>query len=141
MFKEIPARKLVDQYIGPYVIEEVISTNAVKLQLLTSIRIHPVINVSQIVQYREQVEGQKREEVKPIEVEGEEEWEVEKILNKRKVRGVNKYLVQWKGFMAEHDIWKKEEELRNARELVDKFDYFFSSFLFSSFSFYFIFYF
>jgi len=28
-----------------------------------------------------------------VEVEGEEEWEVEKILNKRKVRGVDKYLV------------------------------------------------
>jgi len=39
------------------------------------------------------VEGQKREEGKPIKVEGVEEWEVEKILNKRKIRGVNKYLV------------------------------------------------
>jgi len=26
-------------------------------------------------------------------IEGEEEWKVEKILNKRKVRGKNKYLV------------------------------------------------
>ena len=30
-FKEKPARKLVDQYVGPYTIEEVVSTNAVKL--------------------------------------------------------------------------------------------------------------
>jgi len=28
---------------------------------------------------------------------------VEKILNKKKIRGVEKYLVQWKGFMAEED--------------------------------------
>jgi len=40
------------------------------------------------------VEGQKREKAKPIEVEGVEEWEVEKILNKRKIREVDKYLVQ-----------------------------------------------
>ena len=46
MFKEKPARKLVDQYIGLYIIDEVISTNAVKLQLLTSMRIHPVVNIS-----------------------------------------------------------------------------------------------
>jgi len=39
------------------------------------------------------VEGQKREESKPIKVEGVEEWEIEKILNKKKIRGVNKYLV------------------------------------------------
>ena len=36
---------------------------------------------------------QKKEEGKPIEVEGIEEWEVKKILNKRKIRGVEKYLV------------------------------------------------
>ena len=53
-----------------------------------------VVNISQIVQYKKQVEGQKKEEVKPIEVKGVEEWEVEKILNKRKVQGVEKYLVQ-----------------------------------------------
>ena len=49
VFKERPERKLVDQYIGPYTIEEVVSTNAVKLQLPTSMRIHPVVNISQIV--------------------------------------------------------------------------------------------
>ena len=52
-----------------------------------------MVNVSQIVQYKEQVEGQKREEGKPIKVGGVEEWKVEKILNKRKIRGVEKYLV------------------------------------------------
>jgi len=36
-------------------------------------------------------------------VEGVEEWEVEKILNKRKIRGVEKYLVQWKEFTVEGD--------------------------------------
>jgi len=36
-------------------------------------------------------------------IEGEEEWEVEKILNKRKEQGKNKYLVRWKGFTAERD--------------------------------------
>jgi len=39
------------------------------------------------------VEEQKKE-VKLVEVEGGKEWEVEKILNKRKVREVVKYLVQ-----------------------------------------------
>jgi len=66
-------------------------------------RIYPVVNMSQIVQYKEQVKGQKMEERKPVEVEGVKEWEVEKILNKRKIRGVNKYLVRWKGFTAESD--------------------------------------
>jgi len=46
VFKERPARKLVDQYVGPYIIEEVVSTNTVKLQLPTSMSIYPVMNVS-----------------------------------------------------------------------------------------------
>ena len=37
---------------------------------------------------------QKKEEKKLVEVEGVEEWKVEKILNKKKIRGVEKYLVQ-----------------------------------------------
>ena len=81
-------------------------------------RIYLVVNVSRIVQYRDQVEGQKKKEVKPVEVEGVKEWKVEKILNKRKIREMIKYLVQWKGFIAEHDSWKKEEDLENTKELV-----------------------
>ena len=46
VFKEWLVRKLVDQYVGPYIINEVVSTNVVKLQLLTSMRIHPVVNIS-----------------------------------------------------------------------------------------------
>jgi len=84
----------MERYVGPYAIEEVVSSNAVKLQLLSSMRIHPVVNVSQIVRYKEQVKGQKKEEGKPVEVEGVEEWEVEKILNKKKIRGVEKYLIR-----------------------------------------------
>ena len=55
VFKERPARKLTKRYVGPYVIEEVVSSNAVKLQLLSLMRIHLVVNVSWIVRYKKQV--------------------------------------------------------------------------------------
>ena len=94
VFKERPVRKLTKRYVRPYKIEEVISSNAVKLWLPTLMRIHLVVNVSWIVWYKEQVRKQKKEKGKPIEVEEVEEWEIEKILNKKKIRGVEKYLVQ-----------------------------------------------
>ena len=84
-------------------------------------RIHPVVNISRIVRYKEQVKGQKIEEGKPVEVEGVEEWEVEKILNKTKIRGVEKYLVRWKGFTAEGDTWERKENLKNAEEALEEF--------------------
>ena len=39
----------------------------------------------------------------PVVIEGEEEWKVEKIMNKRKGQERDKYIVQWKGCMAEED--------------------------------------
>ena len=49
MFKEILARKLVDQYVSLYTIKKMVSTNVIKLQLPTLMRIHLVVNISQIV--------------------------------------------------------------------------------------------
>ena len=81
-----------------------------------------VLSLQQIVQYKGQVEGQKKEEGKPIEIEEVKEWEIEKILNKRKIRGVDKYLVHWKGFTVEYDTWEKKEDLENAREMLEEFE-------------------
>ena len=94
VFKERPTKKLMERYVEPYVIKEVVLPNAVKLRLPSLMRIHPVVNVSQIVRYKEEVKGQKKEEGKPIEIERVEEWKVEKILNKKKTRGVEKYLIR-----------------------------------------------
>ena len=49
VFKEWLAKKLVDQYIGLYIINKIVSTNAVKLQLPTLMRIHLVVNVNWVV--------------------------------------------------------------------------------------------
>ena len=53
VFKKRPMRKLTERYVGPYEIEEVVLSNAVKLQLPTLMRIYLVVNVSQIVWYKE----------------------------------------------------------------------------------------
>ena len=47
---------------------------------------------------------------------------MEKILNKRKIRKVEKYLVQWKGFIVESNTWKKREDLGNAKEALEEFE-------------------
>ena len=56
VFKKKLARKLVDWYVGPYIINKVVSTNAVKIRLPTLMRIHLVVNVSWVVKYRKPVE-------------------------------------------------------------------------------------
>jgi len=114
--------KLTKRFVGPYKVKKVVSANSVKLDLPKTIRIYPVVNVSRIHRYIEQVEGQKAEQLAPVIVKGEEEWEVEKILNKQRIRGKDKYLVRWKGFTVESDTWEKRENLRNAKEAIEEFE-------------------
>ena len=73
VFKERLTKKLTERYVGPYAIEEVVSSNAVKLKLPSLMRIHLVVNISWIVWYKKQVKGQKKKEGKPVEVDGVEE--------------------------------------------------------------------
>ena len=49
-------KKLTERYIEPYIVEEVVSKNIVKLKLLATMRIYQVVNVSWIMRYREPVE-------------------------------------------------------------------------------------
>jgi len=80
-------KKLTERFIGPYKVKRVISTNVVELELPETIKIYPVVNVSQIRRYKEQVSGQKKQLALPVIIEGEEEYKVEKIINKRKRYG------------------------------------------------------
>ena len=49
------------------------------------------------------------EPLEPVEVDGEEEWEVERILDEVESHGKRKFLVRWEGFTAESDTWEPEE--------------------------------
>jgi len=120
--KERKSEKLTERFVGPYKIKGVVSSNAIELELPKTIKIHPVVNVSRVRLYKPQVEGQKKTPPKPVIIEGEEEFEVEKILNKRVVRGKEKFLVRWKGYMAKGDTWESRENLENAKELVEEFE-------------------
>ena len=74
--------KLMERFVGPYKVKEIISANVVKLELLSTIRIHLVVNTSRIHKYVGQVKGQKKEQLALVIIEGKEEWKVKRILNK-----------------------------------------------------------
>jgi len=74
--------KLTERFVGPYRIKKIALSNTIELELPSTVKIHPVVNVSRICRYVGQVEGQKKEQPLPVIIEGEEEWEEERILNK-----------------------------------------------------------
>jgi len=65
--------KLTERFVGPYKIKEIVSSNVVKLELPSIVRIHLVVNVSRIHRYVRQVEGQKKEQPAPVIIKGVEE--------------------------------------------------------------------
>ena len=87
-------KKLMEKFIGPYVVRKNMSENTVELELPALLKIHLVVNVRRIVKSREQVEGQKKIPLPPVEVDSEKEYKVEKILDRQERRGKTKYLVK-----------------------------------------------
>ena len=55
-------------------------------------------------------------------VKGEEEYKIEKILNRRKIWGKDKFLVHWKGYTVEGDTWEDRGNLKNTGKLVEEFE-------------------
>lgn len=52
---------------------------------------------------------------------GPEEYEVERVLRSRVVRGKEQLLVKWKGFGDFENSWEPVDNLANARERVAEF--------------------
>jgi len=116
------SEKLTKRFVGPYKVKGIVLSNAIELELPKSIKIHPIVNISRVRLYKPQMEGQKKIPPKPVIIEEEEEFKVEKILNKRTVRGKEKFLVRWKGYTVEEDIWESRKNLKNIKELVKEFE-------------------
>ena len=115
-------KKLMEKSIGPYVVKKIVSENTVELELPAVLRIHPVVNMRRIVKYKEQVKGQKKILPPPIEVAGEKEYEVKEILDMQERRRKTKYLVKWKGYMAEGNMWEGLKNLKNTRKKIEEFE-------------------
>ena len=86
--------KLTEKFVGPYKVKKIVLANAVELKLPSTIRIHLVVNISRIQKYVGQIEGQRKKQPALVVIEGEEKWEVKRILNKQRMREKDKYLVQ-----------------------------------------------
>ena len=87
-------------------------------------RIHNVFHVALLEPYRGDPNNSAINRPGPVVVEGEDEWEVEKVLDERtKGRAKRKqYLVKWVGWPDSHNTWEDEENLRNAPDLVAQYE-------------------
>nr|XP_050845732.1 histone-lysine N-methyltransferase SUV39H2-like isoform X2 [Vespula vulgaris] len=49
-------------------------------------------------------------------------WEVEKILNKKKINGVTSYLIKWKDWSDDYNTWEPLKNMTNCDEILKEFE-------------------
>ena len=116
-----PSKKLSPRRYGPYRITRQVSPVTYQLQLPKSLRIHNVFHVDLLIPYHETKEhGANYPQPAPELIDGEEEYEVEEIIDERINRRKRQYLVKWTGYPASENSWVNEKDLHSP-ELLEEF--------------------
>ena len=79
-----PTYKLDHKRLGPFKIIAKIGSRSYKLELPSTMRIHPVFHVNLLEPYKEdKIQDRQAKEIPPIVVDNQHEWEVEQIIDSR----------------------------------------------------------
>lgn len=120
-----PTKKLEAKFLGPFPIIAKLSDLVYRLQLPKTLRIHNVFHVSLLERYRpDTISGRRQRPPPPIVTpEGDMEWEVNRILDSRRIGRWRKlqYLVAWEGYGPEENSWEPAANLHNAPNVVADF--------------------
>ena len=110
--------------MGPFRVLELVGDAklACKLELPAQMQIHPVFHVSLLEPYREStLPGRVQAIPHPVEVEGELEYEVARILDSKIERRKLKYLIDWLGYGPEERTWETAENVVHAADAIADF--------------------
>ena len=114
-----PSKKFAPRRLGPYPIITKIGTHAYRLSLPHSMKIHPVFHVNLLsAHHTNTIPGQNFTEPPAEIVEGEEQYEVESILNSRYFRNQLQYRVRWLGYDESYDTWEPLKNIEDSAPLA-----------------------
>lgn len=125
--------KLNPRYLGPYLVKKVISPLNVELELPSTMRIRPIFHVSKLKPYLAldaEVFPGRDQLIRPapvVEEDGSEYYKIECILDKRrkKIRNryVIQYLVKWIGYDASEASWVARKDFTaDAHTFIDEYE-------------------
>ncbi|SJL04701.1 uncharacterized protein ARMOST_08071 [Armillaria ostoyae] len=129
-----PKKKLDDKRVGPFLVLEKTGASTYKLKLPPHWKIHLRFNEKLLSPFEPpSFPNQEQPPPPPPDlIDGEEEWEIEEILDAktRKIRGkrgepsstVVDYLIKWVGHTREHNSWVTASEMGNAQEAIAEYE-------------------
>jgi hypothetical protein len=106
------SQKLDCVKIGPYCVEKKMSNDNYQIALPPRMRIHPVFHISLLSKTNNPVS------TKGVDVVNE--YEVERILDKRRRDGNTEYLIKWKNYNETDNTWEPTANL-NCPDIMEQF--------------------
>ena len=117
-----PSRKLSYKRLGPYEIIRQIGPLDYEVRIPRAWRIHPVFHVDLLRPHpADKIPGRAPSNPPPVEIDGQEEFEVEEVLDARVKRRKLEYFVKWKGYDESNNTWEPEGNLENAPTKIQEF--------------------
>ena len=119
-----PTAKLATRRHGPFPVEQVLSPVTYKLSLPSTWNIHPVFHTDLLTPYRETpFHGKNYQRPLAKLIQGQEEYEVEAVLDKRHYGKKKKrqYLIKWKGYPNSDNEWVDHADM-HAPEAIKEYE-------------------
>lgn len=125
-----PASKFNPKWCGPFKIQERIGPVAYRLELPSTMRVHPVFHVSLLKPYLAAEGGDRQPFSRPPPIRDDDVFMAERLLDRREVKQGRKttveYLVQWQGYPLYEATWEPTKnllgtELQLQRQALDAF--------------------
>ena len=122
-------RKLFNQRVGSFKILKTVDNNQIyRFQLFSIMRIHSVIFITQLklITFDSDSYGREISDLlsminKYINIDVSS-YEIERLLNKRVIRNKSYYLIKWKNFGHEHNVWYLIDNLSDIKNLISEFE-------------------
>jgi hypothetical protein len=116
----MPSRKLSPWRYGPFKVLEQISPVTYRIDLPHTMKIHNVFHVDLLTSYHEtDAYGEAYSQPPPELIDGQQEYEVEEIIDDRSYRRKQQYLVRWLGYPTFENSWVDAKDLHSPELLAE----------------------